>query len=84
MELEHCHHKCAHTEFTTPNYNITTTPSKEYYYVTQGKSPESRDMEHGRKIEAIESLLKLPIVVEAKLSKYEVIAVVLYTGPMVR
>ena len=82
MELEHCHHKCADTRFTTPNYNITTTPRKEHGYVVRGE--KCPDMGHERRIEKLEELLKLPIVVEANLSKHEVIAVVLYTGPMVR
>jgi hypothetical protein len=41
------------------------------------------DMRHGRRIPEIETLMKLEASQLANLSKWEVIAVVLYTGPMV-
>jgi hypothetical protein len=39
---------------------------------------------HGRRIPVVEQLLQLPATSKAKLSREEVIAVVLYSGPMVR
>jgi hypothetical protein len=39
---------------------------------------------HGRRIPVIDELMVLPITMKAKLCREEVIAVVLYTGPMVR
>ena len=81
MELEHCHHKCANTEFTTPNYNITTTSKSEYRIVAFGD--KCQHMGHGRNIQSISKLRALQIVMEANLSDEEIMAVVLYTGPMV-
>ena len=93
MELEHCHHKCADTEFTTPNYNITTTPKIEYGIVAWEEECPVQHMGHGRNIQSISKLRAnmrrinksraLQIVMEAKLSDEEIMAVVLYTGPMV-
>jgi hypothetical protein len=39
---------------------------------------------YGRRIPDIDQLMVLPITIKAKLCREEVIAVVLYTGPMVR
>ena len=83
MELEHCHHKCADTEFTTPNYNITTTSKSEYRIVAFEKECPVQHMRHGRNIRRINKLRALQIVMEANLSDEEIMAVVLYTGPMV-
>jgi NLR family CARD domain-containing protein 3 len=33
IRREHCERKNADTEHTTPNYNVTTTPRAEYYFV---------------------------------------------------
>jgi hypothetical protein len=50
MRLEHCE-SCGHDiPFTTPNYQITTTPKKEWGIVVEGEHPAQEDMRHGRTI----------------------------------
>jgi hypothetical protein len=41
-------------------------------------------MHSGRRIESVEKLMQDELAVEAKLQQAEVVAVVLYSGPMVR
>jgi hypothetical protein len=42
MEAEHCKRACSNEEFTTINYDITTTPSKEWHIVVNDqKVPEA-------------------------------------------
>ena len=83
MENEHCSRSGAKEEFETKNYEIKTTPSKEWKIVRgEIKCPEDQ-IEHGRSIPKIGDLQKLDIAIEAKLQEPEIIAVVLYTGPMV-
>jgi ankyrin repeat protein len=75
---------CAYT-FTTGNYQITTQPFKEWSYVVcddSGHRAECADMSHGREITPIDELMKRPLACQAKLTEEEMIAVVLYTGPM--
>jgi len=81
MEAEHRSRACADFEFETNNYHIKTTPSKEWMIVVEGKKcPEQ--MGFNRRIPDIEHLLSLSTAKEANLQKAEVIAIVLYTGPM--
>ena len=86
MRAEHCikhgHSFC----FTTGNYHITTTPLKEWEYVVgrrQGRPVPCPDMGSGRRLRALEQLMHIPLTVKSGLTRAEVIAVVLYTGPMV-
>jgi ankyrin repeat protein len=66
--------------FTSGNYKITTQPKNEWAYVVDGtKCP---DMGHGREIRRICDLMKLPLAKKAELKEEEMIAIVLYTGPM--
>ena len=87
MEDEHCRRKDKEVEFTTGNYNITTFPYKEWMFVVEQKY-EEKDLTHGRRVRDIDALLEQHNKVVpnggAKLTRAEVIAVVLYTGPMVR
>ena len=39
-------------------------------------------MGHGRQIVAISELMKLKLAIDAKLTEVEMLAIVLYTGPM--
>ncbi len=83
MESEHCHGSCAGRNFTTINYRITTCPKLEWQYVMRlSKCPE-RQMHSGRRIESIEKLMKDELAIEAKLQYAEIVAVGLYSGPMV-
>jgi ankyrin repeat protein len=85
MFLEHCIFGGSSYEFTTPNYNVKTTPLNEWQYIC-GDDKCARvpcpDMGYGRRIVSIEELLQIPLARKAKLTRAEVIAVVLYTGPM--
>jgi hypothetical protein len=84
MEAEHCSGKgCSH-EFETLNYTkIKTSPKKEWGIVVDRIPCPQEDMKYSRRIPDIDSLLKLPLSKRANLTRHEVIAVVLYTGPMV-
>ncbi len=87
MEGEHCNSKDSMKEFTTKNYKITTYPNKEWAFVVNGEF-DSQHMGHGRTVKDVEKLLveHNGLVPEggSKISRHEVIATVLYTGPMVR
>ena len=50
MYLEHSEQYGCNRPFTTPNYQITTTPKKEWAIVVQGELPAPEDMRHGRTI----------------------------------
>jgi hypothetical protein len=87
MEAEHCRKSGFDMEFTSGNYQITTSPQKEWMFVVgkcgkSGKMP-GHNMEHGRKHLNIESALNLKVSKRAGLTKAVVVAVILYTGPMV-
>ena len=69
--------------FTTGNYNITTQPCKEWAYVVDDESGhrvECPDKNHGREVKRIYELMEKPLARKAKLTKEEMIAVVLYRG----
>jgi hypothetical protein len=85
MEAEHCHKEDSTAAFRTKNYKILTCTHDEWQIVVQeGNTGASHaaDMRHGRRIPNIDELLELPMSTAAKLSRAEVIAVVLYTGPL--
>ncbi len=87
MRAEHCTLGGHDYVYTTGNYKITTTPNQEWLYIVGDEKgqrvpcPENA-MGHGRRIVPIEDLLALPLAKRAKLTRAEMIAVVLYTGPM--
>jgi hypothetical protein len=83
MEAEHCRSGGHQVEFVTDNYNIRTCPANEWAITVCGNAPLA-DMRHARRLEAIDDLMNKEIAKSAKLTRCEVIAVVLYTGPMVR
>jgi hypothetical protein len=87
MEAEHCNSKDSKMEFTTGNYNITTCPQKEWAFAVKNEF-DSQQMGHGRVVRNVDNLLEnhngLVPQGGAKMSRHEVIATVLYTGPMVR
>ena len=87
MEMEHCTGKGCSEYFVTNNYNIRTCPFDEWqitvlYDLSKTKSPEATA--HGRRFVPIADLMQVDLAVQAMLTRPEVIAVVLYTGPMVR
>ena len=87
MRTEHCSGGDHETIFKTDNYNIETCPAKEWA-ITVDKYKFGKfgrpDLGHNRELVTIEELMKKEIVQSAKLTRCEVIAVVLYTCPMVR
>jgi hypothetical protein len=84
MKLEHCRPDVGSWEFTTTNYSVKTTPQKEWELVVGGTAkPDSESFRNGRKIPSIDNLQQLNLTTTAGLRREEVIAVVLYTGPMV-
>ena len=84
MEAEHCSKGDSSTPFTTTNYKIRTTPEEEWKIVAQGLQPKEENMVHGRKTRDISKLSHSDSAKRSRLQEYEVIAVVIYTGPMVR
>ena len=85
MRSEHCSLGGHSVPFTTSNYKITTTPEQEWLYIVgddKGQRMPCPDMGHERRIVPIEELLQRPLAKKAKLTRAEMIAVVLYTGPM--
>jgi hypothetical protein len=83
MEAEHCHTDESMTPFKTRNYGIQTCSHNEWQIVVQNVKTDV-DMRSGRTIPDLAKVLELRVVKDANLCRAEVIAVVLYTGPMVR
>ena len=83
MELEHCKKPGHDYTFTTGNYQIKTTSSREYNIVMGKVLPGEQDMQHDRRIPKLEHLEKLETSKKANLKLVEIIMLVLYTGPMV-
>lgn len=83
MKAEHCSKAGSKDEFETLNYAIKSTPYREWCLVVDKEKvvPEP-DMRYGRRIPDIDELMTLDVAKRAKLSRPEVIAVVLYTGPL--
>ncbi len=86
METEHCKSKDSQLRFKTVNYGIETCAADEWKITVQGDASLA-DMRHGRQLPNIDELLQSEANMSAapanKLKRFEVIAVVLYTGPMV-
>ncbi len=82
MEAEHCSRGGSQVYFVTGNYNIRTFPANEWAITVCGDITHA-DKRHSRRLENIEEYMKKEIVLLGKLTRCEVIAVVLYTGPMV-
>ena len=84
MEAEHCSKAGSAWEFTTSNYGITTKPQTEWRIVIGEMKCPDHQCGFGRRYQSVDSLLAIRPANDAKLIRVEVIAVVLYTGPMVR
>jgi hypothetical protein len=83
MEAEHCARFDSEQELVTSNYKVTTTPKAEWTIVLTCDESKA-DMRHGRKLQRVEDVMEKPEARDSKLSRAEVIAVILYTGPMAR
>jgi hypothetical protein len=82
MRAEHCSRFGWDQDFTTSNYNVTTTPEKEWRIVVN-QEEFLADKLNGRRLVNIEEVMRSDAVQSTKVSKEEIVAVVLYTGPMV-
>lgn len=81
MEQEHCGRGDSQLPFTTSNYGLTTCPADEFravLAVDAAVSAGPRRMPDYRELAASERSRR------AGLTEVEVVAIVLYTGPMVR
>jgi hypothetical protein len=76
MAAEHCSRGGHQTYFVTGNYGIRTCPSNEWAITAEGDHTHA-DLRHKRRLVTIVELM-------TQLTRCEVIAVVFYTGPMVR
>ena len=87
MMLEHNKPPVADWQFVTSNYGVRTTPRREWDLVSGSASTKTElsreDVEGGRRIPDIGNLQEMNLARMADLRKEEIIAVVLYTGPMV-
>eukprot|EP00960_Hanusia_phi_P060603 764555-Hanusia_phi.AAC.1 len=79
IKEEHCDRTDSDKPFTTPNYNIPTTPRDEWLVVSDPARLTGGD---GRKIRVVEELMEDSRVLTSELRREEVVALVLYTGPM--
>jgi hypothetical protein len=82
MRKEHCSKDGYEYKFKTSNYQVETCPLHEWLIVVEHRT-DLADMRHDRIILDISKLMRLELVKKARLTRPEVIAVVLYTGPMV-
>ena len=81
MQAEHCHTRDSNETFRSRNYGVQTCPHNEWQ-ITVKNDTSNADMGHGRVVRKVDEMLELALVKGAKLNRVEVIAVVLYTGPM--
>ena len=80
MEKEHK----SKAKFTAPNYKIETCPSDEWRIVINvDKIFEKKYEGHQRIITDYKEILKSEKAMKARLTDVEIIAIILYTGPMV-
>jgi ankyrin repeat protein len=88
MRIDHCERADSDDDFTAWNYGITTKPSIEWEYVVNPDpnkdyfgeaTPENS---HGRTRQTVAELMAKDKIIEARLSKEELIGLRLYTGPM--
>jgi len=84
MEAEHTSMAGCDLQFTTRNYGITTTARAEWGVVVRGQTPPDEHMMKGRVIPQLKEKLRSMSAQARKagLRREEVIAVILYTGPM--
>ena len=84
MNAEHCTKAGCDVEFETSNYHIKTTPKREWSVAVLGEALSSAESGHGRRIPNIADLRQVAMSLKASLRDFEIFALVLYTGPMVR
>ena len=98
MEIEHCRRGNCSTEFTSGNYNLTTTPITEWEFVVMPRdgvpyphTPSDKALwrggnewkgTEGRDVILLAVFMEKKEVKRAALKEEEVIGLRLYTGPM--
>lgn len=82
IEAEHCLKAGCDVEFTASNYQITTTAKKEWDIVIGRSECPEHQRTHNRSLHTLQNLMELELTKKAGLALSEVIALVLYTGPM--
>ncbi len=82
MEAEHCSMDGSKERFWTGSTKRETWPANEWSITVRGDYTHA-NVGPSRKLHTIAELIERPVVKQAKLTRPEVIAVVLYTGPMV-
>jgi hypothetical protein len=83
MQLEHCSREGCDASIRTTNYNLITTPKREWRLVLGEEDASDKELLFNRRIPSYKQLGGLEVAKTAKLTPAEIIAVVLYTGPMV-
>lgn len=81
MEAEHCSNACCEVFFTT-SHGKTTTPKAEWALVVANDQVHA-DMQRNRRFPDIDILEQSELSRQAGIRRFEIIAVILYTGPMV-
>ncbi len=82
MKAEHCSMGGSEDRFEVGNKARTTWPANEWAIAVDGDYTHAH-VGPSRKLQQIAELIQLDMVKQSKLTRHEVIAVVLYTGPMV-
>ena len=82
MKAEHCTQLGSLHLFSVNSTN-STCPQQEWEIVMGEKAISEEDRMNGRAIPDLHKLLSLEIAKKSRLSREEIVAVVLYTGPMV-
>ena len=84
--MEHCTGDFCNVYFVTDNYKIRTCSFDEWQITVVGdiaKASSDAAKAHDRRFNSIAVLMTEAFAIDAGLTREEVIAVVLYTGPMV-
>jgi hypothetical protein len=86
MRMEHMARGGCDFIFVTGNYKLRTKACDEWLYVVGDENgrrltPPASVMEHGRVVHPIDELLQKDLAKAANLTREEMIAVVMYTGP---
>jgi hypothetical protein len=86
MAAEHCTMGGCDYEFTYPLLITTTTPRQEWFHVVSFNGRQhlhQSDMSNGRRLLSIEECLQKSTAKRAGLNRAEIIALIMFTGPMV-
>ena len=83
MEREHCSRAGSEKPITTTNYGLVTTPRREWNLVMRVETAKEEEMLFERRIPCCKQLGDVEVAKAARLTYEEIVAVVLYTGPMV-